>query len=179
MGRVVDVAAAAFVEVNRYGQVKNREYVTRYGYGYEEETHRCLWKENQHGEDHRRHRTGSAEASEMVTVLVPQVVGQAGNNQRCEIKHQVKQFSPLTKNAGEAYHRFQSFAKRIQRNHIECKVYDIGMNEAMGNEPVPLVSFYRRRIKDEVIDDLLITEPANRYQCRYNNNNQGNRKFHV
>ena len=95
----------------------------------------------------------------MVTVFVFEIIRQTGHDLGTEIKQQVKQAAHVTKDAGKSKYGFEAFAEGIQGNHVESQVHGISMNKAMRDEAVKLLPLADgRRIKDQVIDHLLLAE---------------------
>ena len=110
----------------------------------------------------------------MIKVFISNIIRKAGDDQCGYIQQQVKQFPELPEHAGKCKYFFKAFSKRIQGNHVESKVGDVGVNKTMTDETVILSAFDSRRIKDQVIYNFLLTEAADRNKAGYDNNDECN-----
>jgi hypothetical protein len=76
--------------------------------------------------------------------------------------------------------RLNKTSKQIKGEHVEYEVRSIGMNQTTAKEAIPLFTLRdRRRIKYQIINDLLITESTDGDQYGNDDDDDGDREFHV
>lgn len=159
MGRVIYIVFCLFFKVGGGDEVQGAEYVTRYYRRNKEETNLISRVEQDAGKHYRTYRTGGAKASVVVIVFMFDESRNQAYKKGQYIHAEVQKFSFLPKKDRSRETSFHKLAEHVQRDHVEQKMPNVCMYQSAGEETVPLPSFcYRRRIKNQVINDLLVAK---------------------
>jgi hypothetical protein len=65
---------------------------------------------------------------------------------------------------------FYLTSKKIEREHIEQQMHVIGMKETIGKQPIALSLTNSRRIKNQLVHQLSVSECRNRNKNGYDDN---------
>ncbi|KAG1262178.1 hypothetical protein G6F65_014728 [Rhizopus arrhizus] len=107
------------------------------------------------GEQHRRHRPGCTEAEVVRVLLVLQVAGQDRDQQRADIERRIGQVA-----AGQLHHHaLDESPEEEQGDHVEDQVRPVGVDEAIGHQPVVLaMAVHGGRPQDQAVGQLAVVE---------------------
>src|SRR5688500_17570589 len=97
----------------------------------------------------------------MIIIAVLEIGGQQRDGECAHIQQEVQPFAGISKQLNKTI--LHKAAEQVQRKHVEEQVSEIGMDQSATEKTVPLFPpRYSRRIKDQVVNDLLVVKTANR-----------------
>ena len=175
MGRVIHIVFSLFFQVGGGNQIQWPEYIARYYRWNKKEANLIGRVEKDAGKHYGTYCTRSAKTSVVVIAFMFDKSRNQAYKKGQYIHAEVQEFSFLSKEDRSGKTSFNKLSEHIQRDHVEQKMPNVCMYQSAGEETVPLSSFcYRRRIKYQVINDLMVAESTERYKPCYDYNDKCN-----
>jgi hypothetical protein len=154
---VIDVVAAAFGHIDRISQ--EQDCIEDGGHLDEVEIDGIPGADEDESEQYRAYCTGSAQAPIVVVVFPFEIGRDIGGDERRDVEdEEIIVLQPQLSHVII----LQCLAEKVQGEHIESQVHEIGMDESAGDEAVILMTHMDgRRPEDKVIHQFMAVKGEN------------------